>query len=289
MAVEKINPIISKTPEYFHWVDKLLTKSCGCEDRHETIEDDEAIEDHETIGEHVRFCLKPLKTEGRNEPWEWLIRHVLVTLFCANEYPHNNDWFAGNTAERLENLESQLKLIDPFARLIKKDPDFGARFFLHAFVPQNSPDEIFFSIPQLQDHAVSNHDAILKYDAVLKSAFKDYKDSLKKEIFTSNKYKRMKLVARGGLLYPEFNENGSKNKITNIKINSILFHLTYIFRHFTDQKFDLGPEARKMPPFGDPRYDLTAKILNKDSNNILKHIDRLEEKGVYICPWPPSL
>lgn len=289
MAVEEINLIISKTPEYFHWVDKLLTKSCGCEDRHETTKDHEAIEDHETIGEHVRFCLKPLKTEGRNEPWEWLIRHVLVTLFCANEYPHNNDWFAGNTAERLENLDSQFKLIRRFASEIKKDPDFGARFFLHAFVPQNSPSEIFFSIPQLQDHAVSNHDAVSKYDAILKSAFRDYKDSLKKEISTLRGYQKKMLVARGGLLYPEFNENGGKNIIRTIRFSSKLFHLTYILRHFTYKKINLGTQTKKMPSFGEPRYDLTAKILNEDSNNILKHIDRLEEKGVYICPWPPSL
>jgi len=265
MAVEKINQLIAKTQEYMHWADKILTEHCGCEQRHQRIKD------------HVKACLEPLKTRGRNATWERLNRHVLVTLFCADQYRPEIDRSAENADERFKNLTKQKKAISKFNSLIKEDPDFGVRFFLHACVPFNSPGKLLFHIPEGQ------------HDLLFKSVLSDYESSLQSEINAVRKSKKRTLIHRGGLHYCQFNSDGKKAVIQDIEFDSKLFHLTFIFRHFTEGELDLGIEAKKMPKIGEPRYDLTAKILKEDSNNILKHIDRLEEKGVYICPWPPSL
>jgi len=256
MAVEKINLEISQKKQYIDWLDNTNTKG------------------------NVRNSLRSLKANRRSDEWEWLSRHVLVTLFCANQYSPKDDRFNRNTNERLKNLESELTCISKFNKLIKKDSDFGVRFFLHACVPQNSLGKILFNIPHGQ------------YDSVFKTAFRDYKASLKKEISTLRRYRKKMLVACGGLLYPEFNEGGSKNRIRDIRLYSKLFHLTYIFRCFTylkDKKLDLGTQEKKMPLFGDPRYDLTALILKENQENIKKIVPRLAEKGVYIKPWPVQL
>ncbi len=276
LGFEEFNQIVAQTEQYSDWLGDPKNKA-----------QDVGRLLYDAMGNHD------------NEALEWLTLHVLVTLFCAGRYLPEQDRFNRNTDECLENLKSQLKLITQFARWIKKDPDFGARFFLHAFVPQNSSDEIFFSIPQLQDHAISKHDAILKYDAILKSAFRDYKDSLKKEISTLRGYKKEMLVARGGLLYPEFNENGTPADVRDIKLNSILFHLAYIFHHFAANQFNLGTPPKTMPVSRNrtegPRADLilqileTAKIIPKDKLSrraISNRISRLVEKDVYIKPWP---
>jgi len=277
MAVEKINLIISKTPEYITWLKNL---------------DNEVTYD-------LGILLSDANPEADEESLEWLKLHVLVTLFCAGRYLPEQDRFNRNTDECLENLKSQLTLITKLNRSINKDPDFGVRFFLHAFVPQNSPGKILFSIPQLQNDSVSKHDAILNYDAILKSAFRDYKDSLKKEISTLRRYQKEMLVARGGLLYPEFNENGNPADVGDIKLNSILFHLAYIFHHFTANQLNLGTQTKKMPVSRNrtegPRADLilqileTAKIIRKGKlgrRAISNCISRLAKKNVYIKPWP---
>jgi len=277
MAVEKINLIISKTLEYITWLKNL---------------DNEVTYD-------LGILLSDANPEADEESLEWLKLHVLVTLFCAGRYLPEQDRFNRNTDECLENLKSQLTLITKLNRSINKDPDFGVRFFLHAFVPQNSPGKILFSIPQLQNDSVSKHDAILNYDAILKSAFRDYKDSLKKEISTLRGYKKKMLVARGGLLYPEFNENGNPADVGDIKLNSILFHLAYIFHHFTANQFNLGTQTKEMPVSRNktegPRADLilqileTAKIFRKGKLSrraISNLISRLAKKNVYIKPWP---
>jgi len=273
LGFEEFNQIVAQTEQYSDWLGDPKNKAQDV---------DRLL--YDAMGNHDEEAL------------EWLTRHVLVTLFCAGRYLPEQD---RNTAERLENLESQFTLIKKLNRSINKDPDFGVRFFLHAFVPQNSSDEIFFSIPQLQDHAISKHDAILKYDAILKSAFRDYKDSLKKEIFTLNKYKRMKLVAYGGLLFRAIKEDGKRTDVGDIKLNSILFHLAYIFHHFAANQFNLGTPPKKMPVSRNrtegPRADLilqileTAKIIPKDKLSrraISNRISRLVEKDVYIKPWP---
>jgi len=267
MAVEKINQIIAQKQQYILWVDKPLANKCGCEKQHKTIRD------------HVRDYLKPLKTKRSNDEWEWLSRHVLVTLFCANQYSPKDDRLNRNTNERLKNLESELTCISKFNELIRKDFDFGVRFFLHACVPQNSPGKILFNIPHGQ------------YDSVFKTAFRDYKASLKKEISTLRRYRKKMLVARGGLLYPQFKSDGKKAVIQDIEFGSKLFHLTFIFRHFTDRNRtpDLGIQPRTMPPFGRPHYDLTAKILDKDTDSVKKHVTLLVKKDVNIKPWPISL
>ncbi|MCH6581127.1 MAG: hypothetical protein IH802_12315, partial [Nitrospinae bacterium] len=91
MAVEKINQLIAQTQKYIHWVDKPLADECGCEIQHITIKD------------HVEDCLEPLKNKGGKEPFQKLIRHVLVTLFCAEEYLTKDDRFNIYTVERLKN------------------------------------------------------------------------------------------------------------------------------------------------------------------------------------------
>jgi len=139
---------------------------------------------------------------------------------------------------------------------------------------------VLFNFPPIQP------DQPDQYNSILKSVFRDYEESLKREISTLRGYKKKNLVARGGLLYPEFNENGGKNTIRDIRFSSKLFHLTYIFHHFTHNRLNLGPPPNKMPQFGTPHYDLTAKILNEDSDKIKKHINRLVNNGVYIKPWP---
>ncbi len=265
MAVEKINQSIAQTQQYFNWVDKPLANECGCEIRHETIRD------------HVRDCLKPLKTERKNDEWEWLSRNVLVTLFCADQYTPENERFAGNAAERLKNLEKQLKVISKFTNLIKKDPDFGIRFFLHACLSLNSPDKVLFHIPEGQ------------HDLLLKSVFSNYESSLKRVISMDRESQKRMLISSGGLHYCQFNADGTKAVIQDIKLDSTLFHLTYIFRHFTANRLDFWGNSKRMPRFGRPHYDLTAKILDKDTDSVKKHVTRLVKKDVYISHWPISL
>jgi len=251
MAVEEINHEIAITPEYCKWLDDALNQ----------------------IKFHVRSCLKPLKATRSNEDLAWLTRHIQVTLFCAQRYSPQDDRHARNADERLKNLESQLKLISRFTKLTDKDPGFELRFFLDGcYTPNIIPDE--------------NQRAL-----ILKSGFSNYIRSLKREKELVQTTRKRYLIARGGLLYGEFNADGKKAKIQNVELNSKLFHLTYIFHYFTAGKLNLGTTVKKMPRFGCPRYDLTAKILNGKLTelDVRKYINRLEAKDVYIGHWPPSL
>jgi len=250
MAVEKINPEIANTPEYWKWLDDALNQ----------------------IKFHVRSCLKPLKATRSNEDLHWLTRHIQVTLFCAERYRRGDDRLVENSNERLKNMESQLKSISQFAKLTDKDPGFELRFFLDACYPFNIPDEDRRAL-------------------IWKTGFSNYKKALEKEMEWIRKAKKRMLIAQGGLLYGEFNADGKKAKIQKNELNSKLFHLTYIFRHFTAGKLNLGTTVKKMPRFGYPRYDLTAKILNGKLTelDVRKYINRLEAKDVYIGHWPPSL
>jgi len=178
----------------------------------------------------------------------------------------------------LDNLNAQLKTVSKFNRLIKKDPNFGMRFFLHACLHINSPGKVLFNIPEGQ------------HDLLLKSIFEKYENALKRVIPADQQSQKRMVIARGGLLYCQFNPDGSKAVIQDIQIDSLRFHMTYIFRHFTDGKLDLGTEVKKMPKnLGQPRYDLTAKILNESSDKVREHINCLVAKDVCIHPWLISL
>jgi len=251
MAVEKINRIISKTPEYIKWLRNL---------------DNEVTDDLEIL-------LYEANPEADEESLEWLNRHVLVTLFCAKEYSSENDIFNRNFDEEFKTLGSQLKRIAKFNELIKEDPDFGIRFYLQACLPMNSPGKVLFNIPKGQ------------YDSILKTMFGDYEKSLQKGISMLREYEQMEWVGRGGLFYRQFNSNGKKVVIQDIEFDSKLFHLTFIFKHFTLGKLDLGIEAKKMPKIGKPRYDLTAKILKIKQQDVKQHVRRLVQKDVHIKQW----
>lgn len=218
---------------------------------------------------HVGDCLDPLKAKRHNKDLAWLTRHIQVTLFCAKRYTPKDDRFVENADERIKNMKSQLKSISKFRKLAEKDPGFELRFFLEACYPFNIPDE--------DRHAL-----------ILKTGFSNYEESLKKDIKWIRESQKRMLIARGGLLYKQFDEDGKRVPIRDIKFNSIYFHLTYIFHHFTAGKLDLGTTVKKMPRFGEPRFDLTAKILRNslDSHSIRNRVDRLEAKDVYIGHWP---
>lgn len=256
MAVEKINPEIESTQEYKEWKNHS---------------------DNETPN-HVRECLEPLTAKRRNDERRWLTRHVLVTLFCAQRYKSGDDETSGDTVKRLHNLEEQLKVFSKLTNLANKDPGFALRFFLEACYPFKIPDED-------------------RRDLIWKTGFSNYKKSLEKEMDWIRKSQKRSVMSRGGILYPRFNANGKMaTPIRDPRLDSKLFHLTYIFHHFTEKPLgkkllNLGTRSKKMPRFGSPHYDVTAKILHdeRDSHSIRNRIDRLKAKGVYIGHWPPSL
>jgi len=202
MAVEKINFQISKTPQFTDWLEKPGNE----------------------IPDDIGIMLSDANQGASEESLEWLKLHVLVTLFCAEKYSHENDWFSKYTMnEHIENLESQLKHASRFNELIKEDPEFGVRFFVNACVPQNSPGKVLFSIPADQYKQIDGTTGIY---SIFKTMFLDYKISLKREIDVLRKSKKNPmLIARGGLLC-------DKNLTKNIGFNSTLFHLAFHYPVF---------------------------------------------------------
>ena len=263
MAIEKFNLKISKLPAYQEWKKSLF----------------EPNDDRVNVGEEIESALDNLKQKENLKALEWLKRHVFVTCFCAKNFNPWRDNSRTIQADGVKNLNSQLKTVSKLIKLAEKDRDFGVRF-LFSCIPFNSPEEIVFNIPRG------------KHDAIFRGVLEDYQKSLQWEIDDSKNRLKKLLVVRGGLYCTRTKPDGTEFRLRGILRNSFFFHLTFIFRHFTDRKFNLGVYSTKMPRFGKPRYNITQEINDalfpddgSDQTAILKMVEQLESGNVLIHPW----
>jgi len=90
----------------------------------------------------------------------------------------------------------------------------------------------------------------------------------------------------GGIAY-----QGSFKKPEDIKKSSLLFHLVFLFRHYTAGKKDLGRFYQLMPTFGSPCQkavaSIASQVLNVDvtDKSVQQIIRRLQKNKVMIVPW----
>ena len=280
MPTEEINLKISRLPEYRQWEKKFV--------------DSGASDD----------VLRPLADKlisSSSGGWDWLSRNILVN--CFNVTIHKLDGDDPRTLEnkKTDNLVTQLHAIQKIRKCARGDELFGTRF-MHSCMPENSPGQKIFNFPFSRSGEDSSQDFI-RIDEIARKVFERYEDLLQRELGddgicrTREQRFAKTLTRRGGLLFPGIQSGRHKYSQMEIQENSFFFHLTFIFRHFIDGRFDLGTSVQRMPEYGKPRYNLTAdifKILFPDryadghqnlQNHIGKRVVRLDNAGVYICPW----
>jgi len=283
MPTEEINLKISRLPEYRQWEKKVF----GSDDRDSD------------------YVLRPLVDKlisniSGDWEWEWLRRNILVNCFNVTIHKLDGDDPRAREKKRTDNLVTQLHAIQKIRKCARGDELFGTRF-MFSCMPENSPGQKIFNFPFSRSGEDASQDFI-RIDEIARKVFERYEDLLQRELGddgicrTREQRFARTLTRRGGLLFPGIQSGRHKYSQMDIQENSFFFHLTFIFRHFIDGRFDLGTSVQQMPEYGKPRYNLTAdifKILFPDrvdddqqlQNHIRKRVERLAQAGVYICSW----
>ncbi len=283
MAVEKINSEIHKTEVYQQWYKTFHTQDSGKE---------------------IIRLLKNFTRKAPAKSKDWLNLHTLVTCFCADNYKKADDrghQRRGKEKDRIKKIAPQIKAIGKIIKLVESDPYASTLFFFACSDlnrpkqkdfknPRNRrPGQITFKVPK--DRIEKLFPEVLEnYEVQLRRELKYSKESLKKMLFTY-----------GGLAFPETNlvHQGRKEqtfKIRNIRRNSFFFHMTYIFRHYTANKLNLGDSLCRMPDIGESHYDLTERVYaelfpnEQDANRAaMRIIAHLVSSHVVIHPWHLSI
>jgi hypothetical protein len=275
MAVEKINSYISESEAYQQWLKNFLAQDSG---------------------EEIKRLLKNFTHKDLKEARDWLKLHVLVTCFCADKYKEAD--FYKKTGdqghrkreqekERIKEIKPQIKATEKIIKLVGKDPYASRRFILACSDLYNPKDR--------RSGRIIFKDIKGRIDTIFPEVLENYKADLERELKYSNERLNQMLFTYGGLAFPEKND-GKTFKIRDIRRNSFYFHMTYIFRHYTAQKLNLGDSLCQMPDIGESRYDLTGNIYTelfpKEKNApraLEKMIAHLVSSHVYIHPWHLSI
>jgi hypothetical protein len=95
------------------------------------------------------------------------------------------------------------------------------------------------------------------------------------------KYQRKLIAAR------------KKRKPASAAEDSLVAHLTMLFRYFTSNESTFGWGGERLPDFGEPCYAVTAGFVNavfphlkRSPGEIAKIAARLKKEGVRLVRWP---
>jgi len=203
---------------------------------------------------------------------------IVIQMACCYAY---NDKFVENTVrKRYDNIiidkeiESQIRAIRKLQKFHNKNSNVTLPAILNAFsdLKINKND-----IP-----TYGNFDHFLD----------QYADGLQKwldQVTGKQPPEEKTSWPYGGLLFfSDLPFGRSIKRQGDIKKQSLLFHLAYIFRHITSNNLEtMKSPAGPMPKFGKPRYTLSGEIAQKvlgkivTENSAQKIVKNLVEKGVW--------
>jgi hypothetical protein len=283
MAVEKINSEIYETEVYQQWYKTFSSQDSG---------------------EEITRLLKNFTRKASEKDRNWLKLHILTTCFCADKYKMADD--QGHQKREQEKswtkkIEPQIKAIRKVIKLVERDP-YSSTKFIFACLDLNRPKQKDFKNPKnRRPGQITFKVPKDRTDTVFQEVLENYEVQLKKELKYSKERIKKMLFTYGGLAFPQTKSTHQGRKEQTFKIrgicrNSFFFHMTYIFRHYTANKLNLGNSLCRMPDIGESYYDLTEKIYaqlfpnEKDSNRAAERIiDHLVSSHVLIHPWHLSI
>lgn len=282
-----MNPSMFIDPEF----KKLWYENCGPDIKpdEEFIFGEKGEKITTTLAEKRKGKKELIKLPIRaNTDGGYFIQWYAVMRACCNAYYDRfSDRTKRNRVERLledKEIESQIDAIKKLQQFYKKNWDFvylPARRALETLSSINEDTVRFPQFTQFLDQYAAGLQKRL--DQLNRKRPSDEKD----------------FWPYGGLMFPgdlPYGRDFIKYE-EHIKIQSLLFHLTYIFRHITNNNLDgLGSlDCRPMPTTGKPRYALVADIANivleetetkeHDEVSVRKIVDRLvRKKAHYFDP-----
>jgi hypothetical protein len=289
MAVEKINSDISNSAVYQEWLKNFRSQDSE---------------------EKIKQLLKNLTRKAPGKARNWLKLHVLVTCFCADKYKKEDDrghQYRKQEKNRTKEIGRQINAIKKVIKFVERDPYSSINFF-YACQALNIPKQNGFKIPKnRRPGPITFKVPKDRIDKLFPEVLENYVVRLKGDLkYSKARFKKM-LFTYGGLAFPEtkpaqsgkvfiMTEDGQTFKIRDIRRNSFFFHMTYIFRHFTADKLNLGDDLRRMPDIGESHYDLTEQIYAELFPNEMdairaaeRIINHLVSSRVFIHPWHLSI
>ncbi len=277
MAVEKYNLEIYETDIFRQW--------------HKTFHKQDS-------GKAIIRLLKDFTLKDPKKNSDWLKLHILVTCFFADKYKKEDD--LGHQSrerekDRKKEIELQIKAIEKFIKLVEKDP-YASRNFIFACSDLSRPKQKGFkNLKNRRKGQIIFKDIKDQIDTIFLEVLKNYKARLELELNYSEERFNQMLFTSGGLAFPQ-TQQGQTFRIQNICSNSFFFHMTYIFRHYTSQKLNLGDSLSQMPDIGEPHYHWTEKIHDNlfpnkpvDQKSIRKMVEHLILAHTVIHPWHTPL
>lgn len=180
-----------------------------------------------------------------------------------------------------KEMESPIKAFNKHQKFHKKHPN----------ITYSAVMSIFESSPLKNEHKL----ILSIFDQILNQYPTELQAKLD-EISQSDPLEEPEFWPYGGLFFPSDLPFGrSIIRKGEIKKQSLLFHLVFVFRHITSDNFEaLESPGGPMPKYGKPCYSLVAKISNmvleKDigEDSVKKIVGRLENKTVmYFDPSCP--
>jgi len=97
-----------------------------------------------------------------------------------------------------------------------------------------------------------------------------------------------------GLRYPrKLVATRKKRKPREAAVDSLVAHLTMLFRYFTSDKASYGWGGEPLPTFGEPAYEVTAAFVNAvfphlktSADEVARVASRLMREKVRLVRWP---
>ena len=254
-------------------------------------------------GEGIIQLLENFTLKSSKEARDWLKLHVLITCFCAEKYNRKYDQgyqTRKKEKDRTNEIVKQINAIRKFIKLVKNDPHSSINFITACSnlnkpkkkYPKNErPGKVTLKVPKD------------RRDTIFQEVLENYETQLNRKLKASEEgFKRMSFTY-GGLAVSQTKStqigkvfiitgDGQTIRIQGIQRNSFFFHMTYIFRHYTANKLNLGDGLCRMPDIGQPRYIWTEQIFahlfpdeSVDRMSIGKMVNHLVSADAMIHPW----
>jgi len=189
-------------------------------------------------------------------------------------------------SEFLKECPSQVKALTKIIKFMKRYPDYCSWPLAQAYLTWRGDH------PGYGIQVIMGDNKSLPFATICEPLLTNYATALKNGVGARNKGPWLHRVKAGPLLYPDSVPLDRQKAQPDVKVDGLLFHLTFLFRLYTSS----NPHGRwqagqRMPTSGKPHIPLVTLLTNATLGKDLSievarsRVQSLAKKGVGLIGW----